>query len=104
MEPIFKVGDKVRIKKRTQPSDDYKYSFADAMAKLAGQIFIIKSVSADHNTKKRPVSDDNALYHLKEDVGNWSWASSMLERVSDSPVVPTPITLSKKRIKLNFKV
>ena len=43
MEPIFKVGEKVRVKRRIGNSNDYKYTFVDDMAELSGKIFTINS-------------------------------------------------------------
>lgn len=40
MEPLFKVGDKVRVKRKVGSEDDYKFSFVDEMAALAGKKLI----------------------------------------------------------------
>lgn len=101
MEPLFKVGDKVRIKKRTGGEYEYKFTFTDEMAKYAGAIVTIKSVEADYYCgDKCKVPDDNALYTLKE--LQWSWSSGMLEKVSsNSPLI---VVNAGKKLKLNFKL
>lgn len=101
MEPIFKVGERVRVKKRID-SESYKYSFTDSMAQLSGQVFTIEQVVPNNNMNTGfSIPDDCALYILKEDRKNWSWSSGMLERADGI----TPISIkSNKQIKLNFKL
>ena len=102
MESIFKVGEKVRVKKRVGNSNDYKYVFTNGMTELSGKIFTISAIVHDHNFLKCKYSDDNARYILKEDKDKYSWASSMLEKISetssDSLIKPS------KKLVLNFKV
>jgi hypothetical protein len=81
MEAIFKVGDKVRIKKIEGDNYDYRFGFADEMLEYVGQIFTIKDVCVSSVTSAT-IADDGHRYRLQE-VG-FNWASSMLEKVSDS--------------------
>lgn len=101
MEPIFKVGDRVRVKKRIDDKS-YKYSFTYDMAQLSGQVFTIEQVVPNNNmSTDYSIPDDCALYRLKEDGRNWSWSSGMLERADGI----TPISIkSNKQVKLNFNL
>lgn len=63
MEPIFKVGEKVRVKRRIGYEHAYRYSFTNNMAKLVGNVFTISRVFPDHCQTKCVVPDDNALYY-----------------------------------------
>lgn len=113
MEPLFKVGDVVRIKERIGNGGDYKYSFVDEMANLSGKEFTIKEIIPDDYNGKCTIPDDNARYSL---YGNWhAWSSGMLELVSREEEStryqskpdnePLKITISKKnKLKLNFKL
>lgn len=100
MEPLFKVGEKVRIKKRTGKEDDYKYSFTNTMSRLAGEIFTIKEVEADYDVEVKVIPDDDALYTLLEDNNKMGWASSMLEKVSDSNL----LLKKRNKVHLNFNI
>lgn len=113
MEPLFKVGDVVRVKERIGDKADYKYSFVDEMANLSGKEFTVKEVGPDNYNEKFTIPDDNARYTLS---GNWyTWSSGMLELVSRKEESTRyqsktendsfKITLSKKnKLKLNFKL
>lgn len=108
MEPIFKVGDKVRVKRRVGNRSSYKYSFEDNMAKLVGKTFTIREVFPNHCRTKCVVPDDDALYCLKE-VGPYAWSSGMLEKITENPsdfLTDSPKSLVKprKKLVLNFKV
>lgn len=86
-EPLFNVGDIVRVVKRTGKESDYKYSYTDTMSGCEGQIFRVLRVYPDHNEDTCKISDDNAMYKIGS-VGDlqeneFSWASSMLELVKD---------------------
>lgn len=98
MTPLFKVGQKVRIKKREGKDDDYKYSFVDDMANMAGQIVTVTEVMPAFSHESRKYADDCAKYYI--DIGSWSWASSMLEPIEEG------ITFNRKKnhYKLNFKL
>lgn len=98
MEPLFKVGDKVRVKRRVGSKDDYKFSFVDEMVALACKELTIERVLPDRNISKKPVPDDNALYYMQE--SGYSWSSGMLEKVSSSS-----ITLgNNKGVRLDFNI
>lgn len=98
MEPLFKVGEKVRVKRRVGSKDDYKFSFVDEMAALAGKELTIERVLPDKNDSKKPVPDDNALYYMQE--SGYSWSSGMLERVSNSSITVG----NNKGVKLDFNI
>jgi hypothetical protein len=107
MEPIFKVGDEVKIKRRVGNRSNYKYSFEDNMAKLVGNVFTISSILPDHCQTKCIVPDDDALYHLKNVP--YAWSSGMLEKVSENSSdflanPPKSLVKSRKKLVLNFKV
>lgn len=113
MEPLFKVGDIVRVKKRIGQGDNYRYYFVDEMADLSGQVFSIEEVQPNYNDSKCEISDDNAAYKL-EGIA-YTWSSGMLELVSREEEStryqskpdnePLKITISKKnKLKLNFKL
>lgn len=85
MEPLYKVGDIVLVKAEFDTGYDsygYRFVFIDKMmADYGGTVCTIKEVKAsggtDPNVNQTP--DDGYLYHLEEDNGQWSWASSMFE-------------------------
>lgn len=98
MEPLFKVGEKVRVKRRVGSKDDYKFSFVDEMAALAGKELTIESVIPNRNNSIKPVSDDNASYQMKE--SGYTWSSGMLEKVSSSSITVG----NNKGVKLDFNI
>lgn len=98
MEPLFKVGDKVRVKRRVGSKDDYKFSFVDEMAALAGKELTIERVLPDRDYSKKPVPDDNALYYMQG--SGYSWSSGMLEKVPSSSITIG----NNKRVKLSFNI
>lgn len=109
MKPIFKVGEKVRVKRRVGNNHDYKYSFEDNMARLAGNVFTISDVLPNHCQTKFKIPDDGALYHLKGINLYYAWASSMLEKVSETSSDFLTNSLKslvkpRKKLVLNFKV
>lgn len=106
MKATFKVGDRVRIKRRVGKPSDYSFSFPDEMACLEGQIFTIKEVWK-YEYSSANIKDDGYEYRLLE-VG-FAWASSMLEKVSDSTSVYTSesitdFTHKKKHYQFNFSL
>lgn len=108
MEPIFKVGDKVKVKRRVGARGDYKYTFTDEMARLAGKIFTIRLVIPDHCRVRCNIPDDNTLYYLKE-INSYPWSSGMLEKVSENSSdfltnSPKSLVKPRKKLVLNFKV
>lgn len=102
MEPIFKVGEKVRIKIRTDNEGDYKFGFTSSMNKYSGEIFTIKEVYPEYCLKEYKISDDNAKYVLKEDKDEYSWSSSMLDRISE--ISSDSLIKPRKKLVLNFKI
>lgn len=82
MEPKYKVGDIVTIKKREGTSVDYSFCFTDAMAAFSGKQFKVIRVSKDMVPSTRKFPDDGFRYHLN-DPGHYNWASSMFE---DRPI------------------
>lgn len=88
MEPLYKVGDIVLVKAKLDDgydSYDYRFTFIDKMMDdYGGTVCTIKEVDTrDVNPNVNPnvdqIPDDGYLYHLEEDDGQWSWASSMFE-------------------------
>lgn len=107
--PLYKVGDKVRIKKRIGSAGDYPNSFTDSMTERAGEVFTIENISASpylsHKSRKYP--GDCYDYYLK-DIG-YTWASSMFEPVdkpTDEPIVDLfdDESTDLRGKKMNFKV
>lgn len=107
MEPLFKVGDKVRIVERRLPSYSYKYGFSDEMARLEGNIYTISSITEKDNTLYLPIHDDDCRYKLSEYPARYfTWSSGMFEAVHKADVPEdhsNTIKLKKLcRIKLKF--
>ena len=106
-EPLFKVGQFVRIKKREGDEGDYKYSFTDDMTAFEGDICVITDVVPNNMSGERKQKDDDAKYYLKgrdkedDSPSSYSWASSMLEAV-ESPE-PSYKVGQKVRIKKRVK-
>lgn len=87
MEPLFEVGDRVRIVKRRLPSNAYKYGFSDEMAKLEGNIYTILSIIEKDNTLYLPIHDDDCRYKLLEYPAScFIWSSGMFEAVHKAGV------------------
>lgn len=80
MEPIFKLGEKVRVVKKEKNSFSYKYGFEVTMEDFSDKIVTIEKVIPDYNTNVCEIPDDNALYRIKEDNIKFEWASSMFEK------------------------
>lgn len=102
MEPIFKAGEKVRVKKRVGDSRDYRYTFSDTMAELSGKTFTISRVVPNRYGKEYSIPDDNTLYFLKEDTIGYAWSSGMLEKISE--ISSDSLIKPRKKLVLNFKV
>lgn len=83
----FKVGDKVRIKEDLKVGSKYNKvcCFNLEMEKYKGKAAVIKSyympLYLSGNVEMKNVN--NYRYRLDIDEGNWSWSSSMLEKVED---------------------
>ena len=106
MEPLYKVGDKVRIVERVHPYSDYRCGFIDSMSELAGKIFTVGSVEGSGNIVFN-VPDDGHIYKLKGGACEpYMWSSSMLESANvDNTYNSSCIHLSKNnKVKLNFKL
>lgn len=102
MEPIFKVGEKVRVKERVDNKYAYRYSFEDTMAELSGKTFTISRAVPDRYGKKYSIPDDNTLYFLEEDTMGYAWSSGMLERISE--ISSDFLIKPRKKLVLNFKI
>jgi hypothetical protein len=108
MEPRFKVGDKVRVIHRTEDESRYRCGFVDGMAALAGQIYTVKNVYRGGKAHDDRLPDDGYNYNI-DDI-HWTWVSSMLELVEEtpSPSKEEPkvldFTPKKKHYQLNFSV
>lgn len=80
----YKVGDKVRIKKREGADWDYPCYFTDDMSQLKGNIYTIFSI--EELVEKNPsqhkfYNGDKHCYYFKEDMNGYTWHSSMFEPV-----------------------
>lgn len=84
MEPLFKVGDlvRVRVRERTNHYKDYPCCFLDEMTKHSGQIFRIRDVRPNaYSNDDHILKGDEAIYLLDEDGHGWKWSSPMLEKI-----------------------
>lgn len=77
----YKIGDKVRIVKRTNEYD-YPFGFTEEMASLAGQVFTIKQIFQT-SVHECSINGDYHRYILT-DRDQWNWHSSMFEPVESS--------------------
>lgn len=76
----YKVGDKVRIKRRERKGDEYPFTFVDDMADLEGKVYTIKSISIVSFFRETELCNgDPHKYRLVEDSCQFSWHSSMFE-------------------------
>lgn len=74
---MFKVGDKVTIKKRVFDAMKYQLNFNNQMAELAGQVCtIIRVEKCKSLNNLECVPDDGMVYYLKEN--GYMWTSGML--------------------------
>lgn len=91
MEPKYKIGDIVTVKKKRESSDlDYRFCFTDTMLReYGGQSFKIKSISSGEEGVKRLIPDDGYKYCLEG--ADFSWASSMFEDSSEALSLETSI-------------
>jgi len=101
MEPIFKVGDKVKIVDRIYKQYDYKFNFTDDMLSLIGCVFTIKNVYKDFDKTEHFVEDDNALYILKESKFNWS--SGMLMKANEYSLKSNENVTKTLKIKMKIE-
>lgn len=109
MEPKYKIGDIVTIKKKREGAEiNYRFCFTDTMVRdYGGKSYKIKSISiADAGTAKL-IPDDGHRYFLED--ASFSWASSMFEDSSEALSLETSIDNSldafiakKKCPKLDF--
>lgn len=87
METKFNVGDKVRIRKDLEVDCKYDNSccFNSKMEKYKGKIAVIKShcMPAYFSSNVEIKNANNCRYRLDIDKGDWSWSSSMLEKIED---------------------
>lgn len=83
MEPIFAIGEKVRVTEREFDGYDYKYEYTDEMRdRFEGKIVTISQVYPNCSSVECEVEDDGASYHIKEDNGNFTWSSGMFDKIS----------------------
>ena len=83
MEPIFAVGEKVRVTEREFGSYAYKYNYTDEMSDaFEGKIVTISHVNPNYSNQECEVEDDQASYHIIEDHGNYRWSSGMFDKIS----------------------
>lgn len=87
MEPLFKVGDIVRVRdldkieKETQSG--LPFGRASKMDAMAGWLCTITGVEPHrYDARGYPrLECDECLYKISPDLGHWSWSSPMLEKV-----------------------
>lgn len=97
MEPKYKIGDIVTIKKKREgKSGDYRYCFTDTMLRdYGGESYKIKSIfSADAHTEAQ-IPDDGYRYYLEGAC--FSWASSMFEDTTKGESTNIDAFISKKK-------
>lgn len=83
MEPIFAVGEKVRVTERAFGSYAYKFEYTDEMCdRFEGKIVTISRVNPNLSDVEYEVEDDQASYRIKEDNGRFTWSSGMFDKVS----------------------
>lgn len=104
MEPLLKIGDKVRVKSKYDPgcSDvDYPKTFIFPMLdKFGGKIVTISSCSKRSKTSYRLENDDLYTYEIVEDSKQYVWTSSMFDLSSKTP---SSISIKRKhKTKLKF--
>lgn len=121
MEPIFKVGDIVRIANLQQLfKSEVPYHVASDMVSLSGMLVeIIKVESNSYSSGDYPYDSskfpnynkpDGCRYRLKPadtdtsyEVERWQWSSPMLKKASKDSNTPLRIKVTRKSIVLNFK-
>lgn len=83
MEPIFAIGEKVRVTEREFGSYAYKYEYTDEMCDMfEGKIVTICQVNPNYSHEECEVEDDGASYYIKEDNRNFTWSSGMFDKIS----------------------
>lgn len=124
MEPIFKVGDTVRIRdirKITDTIGPMPFGVISEMCSLTGKEFRIASVNIGNYNPgnfSRFKDCDGCLYRIDGDKLAWSWSSPMFEKVveadmrkladtslptSDETSRPLKLAIKRYNVKLNFK-
>ena len=109
-EPLFRIGDTVRIKPREWHSHDYRFAYSDSMTLYAGKLAQITSVTPTNSPYHYREADDGYKYELSIDKGGYNWASSMLEPMMITPDIINPNTInpgvtseSTERINIKLK-
>lgn len=86
--PGYKIGDKVRIKKREGEGGDYPCNYTEEMREHEGKTLTISSFSFPAHTetleRAKRYDGDLFFYGLDVDGDNWLWTSSMFEPVEDA--------------------
>ncbi len=84
MEPLFKVGDKVKVKKREHPSDWYPDKFCvDNMDFLSGRELYIVGMVIDAYLPEKHILEGDGVIYILEDYKMWCLTSQMFEKVED---------------------
>ena len=82
MEPLFEVGEKVRVTEREFESWEYKFEYTGEMCdRFEGKIVTIKQVYPNTSDAEHEVEDDCAAYHIEEDDGRFTWSSGMFDKI-----------------------
>lgn len=107
-EPLFRVGDTVRIKPREGYASDYRFSYSNEMTRFAGSLALIVAIGTAPSAYRYRETDDGYKYALSIDKGSYNWASSMLEPIIVHPdVIPNVIntdTTSESTERINIKL
>lgn len=92
MKNIFKIGDRVRVKKFI-PNKIYGICINPIMVEdFPGHEFIVRDLFERDANFNSEIPDDGYNYRLKnldsDLMGDWYWRSSMLTLVKSCPALP----------------
>ena len=81
--PGYKVGTKVRVKKRIGLVEEYPYHFVDEMTNYEGEICTIKSaIIGEPGVYEDCKYYDGDIYRYEFEENDYTWSSSMFELVN----------------------
>lgn len=95
--PLFKVGDKVKVKKPI--SEEMHFGVADEMKEYEDKIISIVSV-AENDYRPTKIGEDGCLYRIEGDRGFYNWASTSFDKITSliKPFKEDENQLQEKRI------
>lgn len=79
--PMFKVGDKVRIKPRVGEAYEYQCYYDDRMNNLTGKEFTITEVRYSRYEDYEYPTWDKSVYSLNGEASSFIWTVEMLKKV-----------------------